>query len=66
MTKFDAFISYKRDFKSLVEAFYKDLTKRHNLKLWLDDYELSSDSSDDDISKGKYLFINDVMAIIKC
>lgn len=50
MKNFDVFISYNWDIKPAVKELYKELSGKHNLKVWLDEVELGQKRLVDELS----------------
>jgi len=50
MPQFDVFISYNWDVKPAVKQLYQELTSKHNLRVWLDEYELGQSRLADELA----------------
>ncbi len=48
---FDVFISYNWDVKPSVKQLYNQLTQKHNLRVWMDEYEMGQSRLVDELSK---------------
>ena len=44
MSQYDIFISYQWDIKPQVLALYRELTRTHNLSVWMDEFEMGPNS----------------------
>ena len=42
ITKYDVFLSYQWDIKASVHKLYHQLTQVHELKCWMDDFDMGS------------------------
>ena len=42
VNSYDVFISYQWDVKENVRILYTQLTKKHGLRCWIDDFEMDS------------------------
>jgi hypothetical protein len=56
---FDVFISYNWDVKPQVLRLYKILTEKHDLRVWIDEYEMGSSRLND----GTFIQIYDTISI---
>ena len=54
MPHFDVFISYNWDVKPAVKQLYQELTSKHKLKVWLDEFELGQSRLADELSSAIY------------